>query len=73
MRLTAREGEVLLWITRGKSNRDIAEILGLSPRTVGKHLEQIFEKLGVENRTAATALAIRTLQGPDGRKGQPIS
>jgi DNA-binding NarL/FixJ family response regulator len=63
LKLTVREAEVLLWISRGKSNRDIAEILGLSHRTVSKHLEQIFEKLGVENRTAATALAIRHLQG----------
>jgi DNA-binding NarL/FixJ family response regulator len=62
LKLTAREAEVVLWISRGKSNRDIAEILGLSPRTVSKHLEQIFEKLGVENRTAATALALRHLQ-----------
>ena len=61
--LTSREAEVLLWISRGKSNRDIAEILGLSPRTVNKHLEQMFEKLGVENRASATALAVRVLQG----------
>jgi DNA-binding NarL/FixJ family response regulator len=61
--LTAREAEVLLWLSRGKSNRDIAEILGLSPRTINKHLEQMFEKLGVENRVAATALALRILQG----------
>ncbi len=59
--LTARESEVLLWIARGKSNRDVAEILSLSPRTVNKHLEQIYAKLGVENRTAAAALAMRTL------------
>ena len=59
--VTDREAEVLLWIARGKSNRDIAEILGLSPRTVNKHLEQIFTKLGVENRTSAAALAVRTL------------
>ena len=59
--LTAREAEVLLWITRGKSNRDIAEILSLSPRTVNKHLEQIYAKFGVENRTAAAALAMQTL------------
>jgi DNA-binding NarL/FixJ family response regulator len=61
--LTQRESEVLLWIARGKSNRDIAEILTLSPRTVNKHLEQIFTKLGVENRTSAAALAVRTLGG----------
>jgi DNA-binding NarL/FixJ family response regulator len=60
--VTSREAEVLLWVSRGKSNRDIAEILGLSPRTVNKHLEQMFEKLGVENRASATALALRTLQ-----------
>jgi DNA-binding response OmpR family regulator len=59
--VTEREAEVLLWIARGKSNRDIAEILSLSPRTVNKHLEQIFTKLGVENRTSAAALAVRTL------------
>ena len=64
LKLTAREAEVLLWLSRGKSNRDIADILGLSPRTVSKHLEQIFEKLGVENRTAATALALRHLPTP---------
>lgn len=66
LRLTAREAEVLLWISRGKSNRDVAEILALSPRTVSKHLEQVFEKLGVENRSAATALAIGALQGRGG-------
>ncbi len=59
--VTEREAEVLLWIARGKSNRDIAEILTLSPRTVNKHLEQIYAKLGVENRTSAAALAVRTL------------
>lgn len=59
--LTAREAEVLLWIANGKANRDIGEILGISPRTVNKHLEQVFAKLGVENRASAAALAIRTL------------
>lgn len=59
--LSAREAEVLLWISQGKSNRDIGAILGLSPRTVNKHLEQIFSKLGVENRTAAAAMAVRTI------------
>jgi DNA-binding response OmpR family regulator/DNA-binding CsgD family transcriptional regulator len=61
--LTSREAEVLLWISRGKSNRDIGEILNISPRTVNKHLEQIFVKLGVENRAAAAAVAVRTLTG----------
>jgi DNA-binding NarL/FixJ family response regulator len=55
--LTSRESEVLSWLAKGKTNRDIAQILGLSPRTVDKHLEQIYAKLGVENRTAAAAIA----------------
>jgi DNA-binding response OmpR family regulator/DNA-binding CsgD family transcriptional regulator len=59
--LTSRESEVLLWISRGKANREIGEILAISPRTVNKHLEQIFVKLGVENRASAAARAIRTL------------
>jgi DNA-binding response OmpR family regulator/DNA-binding CsgD family transcriptional regulator len=58
--LTNREGEVLSWLSKGKTNRDIAQILGLSPRTVDKHLEQIYAKLGVENRTAAAAIAANT-------------
>ncbi|MFC7610259.1 response regulator transcription factor [Teichococcus aestuarii] len=61
--LTAREAEVLLWLARGKSNRDIAEILVMSPRTVNKHLETVFTKLGVENRASAAALAVRVLGG----------
>jgi DNA-binding response OmpR family regulator/DNA-binding CsgD family transcriptional regulator len=63
LQLTPRESEVLMWVARGKSNRDIAEILKLSPRTVNKHLEQIYAKLGVENRASAAALAVRTLGG----------
>lgn len=59
--LTLREAEVLLWITHGKSNKEIAEILQMSPRTVNKHLEQIFNKLGIENRTAAATMAVRIL------------
>ncbi len=59
--LTMREAEVLIWIARGKSNRDISDILGISPRTVNKHLEQIFTKLGVENRASAAALAVGAL------------
>lgn len=59
--LTGREAEVLLWIVQGKSNRDVAEILACSPRTVNKHLEQVYGKLQVENRTAAAMLALRIL------------
>lgn len=55
--LTPRETEVLSWLSKGKTNRDIGDILGLSPRTVNKHLEHIFRKLGVETRAAAAALA----------------
>ena len=55
--LTPRETEVLSWIAKGKTNRDVGEILGMSPRTVNKHLEHVFEKLGVETRAAAAALA----------------
>jgi DNA-binding response OmpR family regulator/DNA-binding CsgD family transcriptional regulator len=58
LELTAREAEVLYWVTKGKTNRDIGEILGSSPRTVHKHLEHVFQKLHVETRTAAAALAL---------------
>lgn len=61
--MTEREAEVLLWIGRGKTNREIGTILGMSPRTVNKHLEQIFKKLGVENRTTAAVIALKHLQG----------
>ena len=66
--LTTREAQVLEWLAKGKTNRDIGEILGLSPRTVNKHLEHIYEKLGVETRSAATSIALRRSGGkPDGR------
>ena len=51
--LTPREIDVLRWVAAGKTNRQIAELLGASPRTVQKHLEHVFDKLGVETRTAA--------------------
>lgn len=60
--LTMREAEVLLWIARGKANRDIGEILGLSPRTVNKHLEQVYAKLGVENRASAAVMALKAIE-----------
>ena len=59
--VTPREADVLLWTARGKSNRDMSEILNISPRTVNKHLEQIFIKIGVENRASAAAAATRVL------------
>ncbi len=57
-KLTAREAEVLYWVVKGKTNRDIGDILGSSAATVKKHLEHVFAKLGVETRTAAASLAI---------------
>lgn len=60
--LTRREAEVLLWVSYGKTNKTISEILGISPRTVNKHLEQVFRKLGVETRAAATAVAVGYLR-----------
>lgn len=58
LRLTRREVEVLIWVTDGKTNTEIGVILSTSPRTVQKHLEHIFEKLGVETRTAAAVRAL---------------
>ncbi len=62
-KLTKRESEVLYWTTKGKTSRDIGDILGSSPRTVNKHLEHVFVKLGVETRTAAAAVAASKLRG----------
>lgn len=61
--LTEREAQVLYWLTLGKTNTDIGHILGLSGRTVNKHLEQVFQKMGVENRTSAAVLADRAMSG----------
>ena len=55
--LSPRESEVLSWVAYGKTNAVIGRILEMSPRTVQKHLEHIYQKLGVENRTAAAARA----------------
>jgi DNA-binding CsgD family transcriptional regulator len=54
--LTPRETEVLFWISRDKSNRDIGVILGASLGTVRKHVEHVLSKLHVENRTAAAVM-----------------
>ena len=51
--LTPREAEVLAWVAQGKTNRETGTILGMSTRTVQKHLEHVFSKLGVESRTGA--------------------
>lgn len=61
-KLTNRESEVLYWATKGKTSRDIGDILGSSPRTVNKHLEHVFVKLGVETRTAAASMAAGKLR-----------
>lgn len=53
--LTKREAEVLTWVAHGKSNAEVAAILQVSTKTVDKHLERIYPKLGVENRTAAAS------------------
>jgi DNA-binding response OmpR family regulator len=60
--LTQREAEVLLWVGYGKASNDISDVLDISPRTVQKHLERIYVKLGVEKRSAAAAIAIRVIE-----------
>ncbi len=62
--LTRREADVLALVAEGKTDDEIARILFLSPRTVDKHLEHIYDKLGVHNRTAAAALALRHAHAP---------
>ena len=64
MGLTNREAEVLLWVAQGKSNGDVAGILGMSEKTVKQHMGNIFEKLGVENRNAAAMQAVEILSRP---------
>ena len=59
--LTEREAEVLLWVAQGKSNGDIAIILGMAEPTVKRHLSNLFPKLGVEGRNAATVRALEIL------------
>jgi DNA-binding CsgD family transcriptional regulator len=61
--LTRRQAEILLWVARGKTNPEIATILGLSPHTVHKHTEHVFARLGVETRTAAAARAWEMVTG----------
>src|SRR6188474_1290968 len=66
--LTPREAEVLFWISEGKSNRAIGIILGAKTGTICKHVEHIFSKLNVENRTSAAVVALETC-----RSGTPAS
>lgn len=64
LNLTPRVAEVLLWVAQGKTNGDIAAILGISESTVKKHLLEIFQQLGVETRSAATLRALEVLSAP---------
>ncbi len=66
--LTPRQAEILAWVAQGKTNRDISRILGLSLRTVEKHMEHVLEHLGVETRTAAVA----QLFSPPRASAQPV-
>lgn len=59
--LTPKEAVVLLWVAQGKTNAETALILGITEGTVKKHLEHIFEKLGVEKRGAASLIALEAL------------
>ena len=73
--LTPREAEVLFWISEGKSNHDIGIILGAKTRTICKHVEHIFSKLNVENRTSAAVAALETrrtsAEKSENRSGKP--
>jgi len=61
--LTERQVEVLAWVARGKTNAEIGKILSLKTGTIGKYLERIFPKLGVENRTAAASFVLKSISG----------
>lgn len=60
--LTQREGDVLAWVAQGKTNDNIGKVLSISPRTVSKHLEHIYQKLGVKTRTSAATFALNPNQ-----------
>lgn len=69
--LTPRAAETLLWLAQGKTNADVATILGITESTVKKHVQEIFEKLGVETRGAATVRALEALNAPAAPPHQP--
>jgi DNA-binding NarL/FixJ family response regulator len=62
--LTPRAAETLLWLAQGKTNSDIGTILGITESTIKKHVQEIFEKLGVETRGAAAVRALEVLNSP---------
>ncbi|HTH46713.1 MAG TPA: helix-turn-helix transcriptional regulator, partial [Candidatus Limnocylindria bacterium] len=62
--ISPREAEVLLWVAQGKSNAEIAAILGLSEFTVKRHMAGLFAKLGVDSRNAASVMALAVLSAP---------
>jgi DNA-binding NarL/FixJ family response regulator len=66
--LTPRVAEVLLWVAQGKTNADIATILGISESTVKKHMLEIFDKLCVETRSAASLRALEVLSSPSAKR-----
>lgn len=61
LKITRREAEVLFWVAQGKTDWEISKILSISDRTVNKHLQQIYRKLNVNNRTSASTLALQVL------------
>lgn len=69
--LTERQTEVLSWVARGKTNAEIAQILSLKTKTIGKYLERIFPKLGVENRTSAASFILGAMPALRTRRPQP--
>ena len=75
LKLTPREAEVLFWISEGKSNQDIGVILGAKTGTICKHVEHIFSKLNVENRTSAAVMALEACrsvaQQSESKSGRP--
>jgi len=71
--LTPRAAEALLWLAQGKTNADIATILGITESTVKKYVQEMFEKLGVETRGAATVRALEILNSPTSGGESPVN
>jgi len=71
--LTPREAEVLRWLAQGKSSPEIATILGVSSRTVSKHLTRVYQQLGVENRHAAVATALDAVRSRKGSHDKSLT